>query len=1858
MPKEILTNKFTTGVNSDINEASLQNTFMRNAENIEITKEGNQLILQKPDGIQEIGEYPEYLTPLAAKEFNNVIYFVSVIDWHGVDGSGKDAYKVEYGTYPSVKMPAAGLVSSVGSAGNIEYVTTTVAAKFSKTSYTLQDRSSLISKLTFDITNTGSEQIGVAIYIPNIEFLEDDATDYEPGTIITLDVGETKTLTIGGAKDTYGPSTEPILMEMVVEEINGVSTGNYIISTAELTVDYDYTNHVYKAFKSSEREIQVWVKKGDMSAGDPYEAMAHNQTENVDLVLEAHNESGVVATATTTIQKNAIVDEPYSVNITDGNGIIKGVIGIKTEHREVDGASVLAGPGINLAMEFDYYLRIESAASDITMIKVYEQGLTITPTVDYKIPARYTPNLYTTRPPVYEAIDRWKVSIDGSFTVNKFLYIDILNGPAVTEDNLQVLMPSGIEIVSGLPAVGSRVVIKNTTATMYQNGFEFVTDNTGSFSFGYDDVYETDNIIPMQNEYGPIYNYKEEYSSISEDYAYPFRTLQLGYKKDTNLSLELQLTYDNTINMITTDGKSVPRIVNTRTLFDTPGDGSAELVVLDGGNLSNVYSEETMDGTKLLPHVGDLVVDVKFKGVDKNAGSLQPGGYKYYFKLVTADGAETNIIAESNLVSIHKGSEYGNAYTLADGKIQSSVKFDITGINTKTFRFVRVYYALYAGGTDTPAVSAYRIVDDFPIDIDKGTCSIIHLGYDADMVVPVEDVVIGYTPIDVVVDIAQKNNRLLFGGTAVENTRNADLLEEALKCFVSKTDSVVVPVGGTDYAVNPNVTDTSYATVESLYYKLNYMPGETYEIGINYVFDSGAISPTYPIQGLDFTSGSSYNAELFGIYYSEFNGTTGQNARGVVRMKEQKLIQPSTAMAYTMEISTELMNFTKLKALGVTSFFFSRKKRKPDAIAIGLLTNTATVTTTTASNPETGTYIGGKNLGMGAIKTDDKGNRQRMYIPAPMCSMPFTNETTEDYDEGYDTVLMAAQTDQDECRHFAFYSPVVGVDPVFAASLFNNNDSLSIKVLTDTAGQSTAVSTVRDRTASGRRPYLYHAKCNSTEFSDDSFVIANDAKFTYVDDAARAFSDGSFTARADRLLGLALPVEDEKCLFTGNNQVSDRTKITDFVENRKELPVGVRNTDMEDLNNLFMINAAYAPYLGIEFKNAPSAINTALDYKSEFYMSTVQASTGVTPATIGDENVVGLYAIIYNNEYGSILPLSDWINKYKLSSNETYFAVSERISINTEETRFKLTNGDSFNGVYHQHVWRSGGIDGIPTATDPTAYKEDRSGTGLVDSGLVMSFYVAYSSVNFQIRGEEYGDVVEEKLYKSPRKYYTYSNALSVRGARRPEPRVLNYGNVIYDSINYNRAYDPTTPYTKLLQDNRVYVSDANIVSSFDNGYRQFKGINFRDYDSELGPIVALASFGLQTFIVYEHGVSAIEISERAAMQTQDSSNVYIKSAQVLPEKSTNILPFIGSQHKHSVISTDYGVTGVDADKKRIWMLKGSAPTIISEGAVQNILLDMFTTGLKDIHTSYDRLTKEVTYTFVYSGSAKSIIYNQTLGVWYGTSFKSPFYQFIIEKERYMLRIDAGGEYNLFKPISPYKSMEVSADGNKTVYEAYFDFVVKRAQFDSFSLDSMVIEGIGVPSRFDIYPEDSPNIEFLGRDVDGNGTREIPCYTNTFIPGESVISDAIDIEYVFKRNVTEDSRDLKIGDPIMLDIDGTRYQFVVANTIGPMSIPGEQFITVNKKFPSTVSPSKLYYGWKVPIRLSLMEYYMGRTEISVPTKTYADRLSGIKPDMDVYRKRQNSTRPSGKFVRVRFYFMGMDPIAIDSVISTIDTIYS
>lgn len=289
----------------------------------------------------------------------------------------------------------------------------------------------------------------------------------------------------------------------------------------------------------------------------------------------------------------------------------------------------------------------------------------------------------------------------------------------------------------------------------------------------------------LVNKYQPLYNlYKgckcnDEGIEISclepkqdEDITcllHPLRTTHFNFSLEHPVEVNLQPSYDGSVNIIINDGYNIPRLINSR--FSAKGNGTWEVPdrqrntnntytvyegcmkdykepmcecangkIVDGVEdikcgCSDVSCEQEIKNqslfdltTSLNKRISQFPI-VKYNGV-LTTGNLPVGNYVLYFKYCDEDGNETDFIAESGIISIFKGFD-GDPFTIDGGErdMDSNKSINVTlKLIDDAYDFIKVYYSRTSAAADENRVaSAFEIIKPYEVSKDSTgkICNII-----------------------------------------------------------------------------------------------------------------------------------------------------------------------------------------------------------------------------------------------------------------------------------------------------------------------------------------------------------------------------------------------------------------------------------------------------------------------------------------------------------------------------------------------------------------------------------------------------------------------------------------------------------------------------------------------------------------------------------------------------------------------------------------------------------------------------------------------------------------------------------------------------------------------------------------------------------------------------------------------------------------------------------------------------------------------------------------------------------------------------------------------------------------------------
>lgn len=452
----------------------------------------------------------------------------------------------------------------------------------------------------------------------------------------------------------------------------------------------------------------------------------------------------------------------------------------------------------------------------------------------------------------------------------------------------------------------------------------------------------------LQEVYSPIHNFRE---AGTADYIYPFRSF-LGQNQYSEVDVELQQSFDRSVNIIFADGKNPIRLVNSR--FKPSSDNPNSFIVADRVDLAardtNVYSSDDVSQTNLIYSLSSIPT-LNFDGVQESAGRLPEGNYKYYFKAVDADGNETSIIEESRTVSIFSGVGK-SAHTSLSGLSSKATSFSLnfSEEDANNISGIKVYYSYFTGEFNATS-SVKEILTTFRNKTDN-SFSIVHTGLEPTEDVAISDLNIQYTPIDTAKTLSQVRSRLALAHVTYSSVDIQTLAEAAFRIRIEEEDTVI----NRDYSevfVNQSQTsDMLYSTPEDIYgsQTTNQNPGigywreETYVCGVNWILENDYVTDSFPVKGIDrvLSPSGTYTPEdsdTWDYVGTAFKNTTHENRLGVYRTGSSAITDSNGHLIVKRLKFTEIdiaLQYLQDAGIPVKGYFFTRKDRVKDCLWEGI----------------------------------------------------------------------------------------------------------------------------------------------------------------------------------------------------------------------------------------------------------------------------------------------------------------------------------------------------------------------------------------------------------------------------------------------------------------------------------------------------------------------------------------------------------------------------------------------------------------------------------------------------------------------------------------------------------------------------------------------------------------------------------------------------------------------------------------------------------------------------------------------------------------------------------------------------------
>ena len=1011
-------------------------------------------------------------------------------------------------------------------------------------------------------------------------------------------------------------------------------------------------------------------------------------------------------------------------------------------------------------------------------------------------------------------------------------------------------------------------------------------------------------------------------------------TEQLNFDLNHPVNIEVQPSYDGSVNLILNDNKNIPRLINSR--FSVREKDTYEIVDRIGENDTNIYNSKTFDKDTSLYFQYEYNPTITYLGYVK--GNLPVGQYCFYFTYCDSDDNESDYIAETGLIPVFIGNDSDPRSMDGGIKNQSSnkgIQLKLSNID-KSYNYLKIYYVRYfADYQQNRVYECKKIFKRFPINSNTLYLQINGSEEAEDLDANILNIS-KFNPKNILTQTQCKN--MLFFGNIVKNTDNYKELSDLALRIVPQLNVV------DDFdTLNKNYLsdsgDFGYYNSLNIYNKTGYFNQEFYRFGVVFIYQNGTLSNVYNTLGGTLESSSSNFLNITGNIYDindsvltrnyvkvddfgwvktddnyQLSGSN-INAKGVCQFNYTGDYTDSTIFSVKFNVPKEISKYLK-ENLGIRGLFFVRQKCTPNILAQCYLLGMdesleAPVLETGTGNSKD--YYSERFLNNDRNLTHNISERLYKYI----------------HKNGQDKSISSVA--------FAGICPDFNLNQPYYNQVFNGGKFKLQKI----------------------------SKENSELNRDNRFFYENTQTKYNISEGYKKVTICTVTENVN-----TVAIEDKIFrLEVGEAEEAYKFKYA-------EIDNGTYNAgdeDMDSINNASnLVRGIYSPYLAI-YSNS-GELETGCLYN--IYPD--------SPISIKQE---------FQNRMNSSEPFYSISDRYNISDNDLEYVCwrgdcyinqySHRMMRNFNDP--SLPNNDQIIDV---NTWDNYDV------TDSSKWNNiSRSDVNAVQIGSWITFKVR-SAMNYALRSVDHSYVSEEALMGASRSFYPKSGLLA-RGENKLPDSAL-YNDAYRASLGFKCYFTlQDINYIKNTFSNRIQYSAMAIQDSFKNNYRVSLSTYFRDYSQEYGSIQKLIGFDNHILVIFEHAIGLAVINERVLAGSGEGEPVFINTKNVLPEELTIITDTYGTQWPESVVKSEQGyVYGVDTIAKKIWRVSGQNIELLSDFKVNKFLVDNISLGerelypiigLKNVKTHYNNNKKDIMFTFyddVYQDEEKvwNLCYNELLG--------------------------------------------------------------------------------------------------------------------------------------------------------------------------------------------------------------------------------------------------------------------------------------
>lgn len=1140
-------------------------------------------------------------------------------------------------------------------------------------------------------------------------------------------------------------------------------------------------------------------------------------------------------------------------------------------------------------------------------------------------------------------------------------------------------------------------------------------------------------------KYSPFYNLKTLDTTEFES-AEGFNLIKLRLSAENAeininkpVDINTEPSYDESVNIIVNDRINPIKIVNPR--FYLTSSTTYQIADHQGNLDSNIYTKEDFKIESSLIKNVRTIINLKFLGI-YDGGLMKVGNYTFYFKLSDSDGNETDFIAESGRVVCHIGST-NNASSIRGGQLNENsdklIKFSLNNLDL-AYDYINIYYTRSTGDSDNEIQKTYKINDKFKISSLDTVISIT--GFEEHVEIDNSEINIQYTNFTGVQSVENCQN-ITFAGNVVKNYEIYKTLEKYSLLITPELTSDV-NIGNLNYNYVDKYPDTGgeYSNANNIYYKLSYWDEEIYRMGIIYIMPDYTLSPVFNTRGIKLLKDNTFKricvedtidiSDDYLIINSDSNNP--ENSKGVFKIDYSNPIFNRAGSITPIGIK---FNFTNNVLTGSTTkglpglkdltrgFFIVRQKRIPTILAQGL----GIATSTLAKCP----VIKGDFLNPLNNKTD----------------ITYFGESFLQYNNSKDMHPKLGRSffEIPNVTNNALICPEASLKPNIFNNLFNGSDFVIRENKYTNKSYFSSVNNNKYQFYLGDLTLSNDKKLSSNISSKESTISfiepgieltrSNNYEFS-----SRAGSPNEAWKHLDPVLGAVEDFTDPSGEITGISTITQNTPMPTWFSSKHTIAweilsfrwsntitkirgefnsfLGIDNPSLKfgQTYNIFQKNYNFNLYWKDYFKIRFNDSSQYSPISDRIVWSSLKTSKQTPTLYRGDCYICTYTHRMLWNFIDPELPTNTrivdpwtWFKNYKV--NFSNLQISGTIVM--DDGAGNITGADTT--LYHKKVlplftYKGLTEDGgnistgkliLPDGSGFTKYSElagsygtskmNRPDINAVGIGHWITFKIC-SNINLALRDLDFSRPDEESLFKRKRGFYPIQPISPY--LKLPESNVINLG--ISKTTGSKAYFDiPEVPFTKTSFTNRIYYSEPLQASSFKNGNRIFKSVNYQDYTLEYGAITKLVEWYGKIIAIMEHGVLMIPVNERAIMSNEGGENVYINTDNILPKNPRVISNTFGSTWADSIIKTPRYIYGIDSIGKKIWRTDGESFECISDLKIQKFLNDNINLKVTDrdinvgknfLKTHYNAFKQDIVFVFKYGDVEWSLCWSELLEKW------------------------------------------------------------------------------------------------------------------------------------------------------------------------------------------------------------------------------------------------------------------------------------